>query len=91
MNIGRKIMAIVIEDIQVESLAKQLAVAEGISVTEVLRESLQSLAGVRGPRKASLRERLAALAREVDNMPSRVSPDHRSDNEIFGYNEHGTW
>jgi hypothetical protein len=86
-------MAIVIEDVQVESLAKQLAAAEGVSVTEVLRESLRSLAGVRGliPRKEPLRERLAALAREIDNMPTRVPLDHRNDDEILGYNEHGTW
>jgi hypothetical protein len=41
-------MAIVIEDIQMERLAEQIAVAEGVSVTEVLRESLISLAGLRG-------------------------------------------
>lgn len=86
-------MAIVIEDIQMEHLAKQIATAEGVSVTEVLRESLFSLAGLRGviARKAPLRERLAALAREVDAIPARVPPAHRSDDEILGYNEHGVW
>jgi len=64
-------MAIVIEDVQVERLAEQLASAEGVSVAEVVRESLLSLANLRGviARKPALRERLATLAREVDGLP----------------------
>ena len=86
-------MAIVIEDAQLEQLAEQIAVAEGVSVAEVLRESLLSLAGQRGlpTPKAPLRDRLAALAREVDAVPARVPADRRSDEEILGYNEHGAW
>ena len=84
-------MAIVIEDLQMERLAQQLAKAEGVTVTEVVRESLLSLAGIRGlvAKKPPLRQRLAALAREVDALPHR--PDARSDNDILGYNEHGAW
>ncbi len=86
-------MAIVIEDAQLELLAQQLAVVEGVSVAEVLRESLQSLAGLRGlaTRKAPLRERLAALASEVDAVPQHQPVDTRSDDEILGYNTHGVW
>ena len=60
-------MAIVIDDIQIEHLAEQIARAEGVSVAEVMREGLMSLADLRGvvARKSPLRERLAALAREV--------------------------
>ncbi|QDQ26122.1 hypothetical protein FNU76_07000 [Chitinimonas arctica] len=85
-------MAIVIEDLQLERLAQQIATAEGVSVTEVVREGLMSLAGLRGlpAKKPALRERLTALAREVDAVPHRPS-DGRSDNDILGYNEHGTW
>jgi len=85
-------MAIVIDDAQMERLAQQIAKAEGVSVTEVVRESLLSLAGRRGvaAKKPPLRERLAALAREVDAVP-RLPADPRSDNEILGYNEHGAW
>ena len=74
-------MAIVIEDIQMERLAEQIAVAEGVSVTEVLRESLISLAGLRGltTRKAPLRERLAALAKEVAAVPAPLSLIHISE------------
>lgn len=85
-------MAIVIEDAQVERLAEQLASAEGVSVAEVVRESLLSLANLRGvaARKPALRARLAALAREVDAVP-RGPADGHSNNEVLGYNEHGTW
>lgn len=86
-------MAIVIEDLQMEQLAQQLAKVEGITVTEVVREGLLSLAGIRGltAKKQPLRERLAALAREVDALPRHTPTDNRSDNEILGYDEHGTW
>ncbi|MGD0960427.1 MAG: type II toxin-antitoxin system VapB family antitoxin [Methylomonas sp.] len=86
-------MAIVIEDLQMEQLARQLANAEGATVTEVVRESLLSLAGIRGltANKLPLRERLAVLAAEVDALPHRSPADNRSDNDILGYNEHGVW
>ncbi len=41
-------MAIVIEDLQMEQLAHQIARAEGVSVIEAVRESLLFLAGMRG-------------------------------------------
>lgn len=86
-------MAIVIEDVQIERLAQTIASAEGLSVAEVVRESLLSLAGQRGVEAArpALRERLAALAREVDAVPARTPADMRSDDEILGYDEHGAW
>lgn len=86
-------MALVIEDVQLERLAEQIAVAEGVSVAEVVRESLLSLAGLRGlvARKTPLRDRLTALAREVDAVPQRIPADTRSDNDILGYDEHGGW
>jgi hypothetical protein len=41
--------------------------------------------------KATLRERLSALAREFDAIPARIPSDARSDDEILGYNEQGVW
>ncbi len=86
-------MAILIEDVQMEKLAEQIAVAEGVPVAEVLREGLLSLAGQRGlvTRKAPLRERPAALALEVNAVPARMPADTRSDDEVLGYNEYGAW
>ena len=80
-------MAIVIEDLQIENLARQMAFVEGVSVDNVLRESLLLLANLRGfaARNTPLRERLAALAKEVDAIPPRVPSDKRSDDEILGY------
>jgi hypothetical protein len=86
-------MAIVIEDTQMERLAQQIAAAQGVTIVDVLRESLTSLADLRGlpTQKAPLRERLAALAQEVDAIPPRTPADMRSDNEVLGYNELGVW
>ena len=86
-------MAIVIEDARMERLAQQIAAAEGVTIADILRESLTSLAGLRGlpTQKAPLRERLTALAQEVDAIPPRTPADMRSDDEILGYNELGAW
>ena len=80
-------MAIVIEDMQVEQLAQKLAADAGVTVTEVLRASLLSLAGLRRSNpvvKKTLRERLAALVLEVDALPKSAA-DNFSDNNILGY------
>jgi hypothetical protein len=84
-------MAILIEDVQMEHLAHQIAKAEGVSVNDVVKKGLLSLANLRGllPRKQPLRERLTALAHELDALPA--STDKRSDNEVLGYNESGSW
>ena len=88
-------MALVIEDPQTERLARQMALTEGVSVDEVVRESLACLAEQRQhsriPERPPLRERLAALAREVDALPPKQPADSRSDDEILGYDEHGVW
>jgi hypothetical protein len=86
-------MTIVIEDFQMEQLAQQLANAKGVTVTEVVRESLLSLARIRGltAKKPPLRDRLATLAAEVDALPHRSPADNRSDNDILGYDEQGVW
>lgn len=86
-------MTIVIKDLQMEELAQRLAKAEGVTVTEVVREGLLSLADIRGvvTEKPALRERLDTLAAEVDALPHRSPTDNRSDNDILGYDEHGVW
>ena len=83
-------MTIVIDDMQTEQLARQLASTQGVSITEVVRESLQALAKLRPiPRQTStLRERLNALAREVDALPPAPA-NCLQDDEILGYDRHG--
>jgi hypothetical protein len=58
----------VIEDIKLEQLIEKIAKADGVSVTEVLQESLNSLITLRGviDRKARLQECLAELKRGID-------------------------
>jgi hypothetical protein len=68
-----------------ESLVRQTASSKGMSIQKLLRKSLMPLAQMRGlsAEKVSLRERLAALAKEVDAIPLRHD-------EILNYNEQGT-
>ncbi|MDR2924594.1 MAG: type II toxin-antitoxin system VapB family antitoxin [Azoarcus sp.] len=86
-------MVIVIEDAKMERLAQQIAAAEGVTIADILRESLTSLAGLRGlpVQKAPLRERLASLAQEGDAILPRTPADMRSDDAILSYNEFGAW
>ena len=86
-------MSIVIDDPRLEQLAQQLATAEGTTVESVVRESLMSRAGRRGLtlHERPLRERLTDLAREVDALPAKRSPDRRTAEEIVGYDERGQW
>jgi hypothetical protein len=85
-------MNIVIEDPQIEHLVRRIAAAEGVSVEAVVRASLVSLAGMHGiPAHDSrpMRDRLAALALEVDAVPR--STDDRTDDQVLGYDERGLW
>lgn len=81
-----------IESPQVERLARRLADLDGTSVEAVVRDSVLALAGRRGvmpEKRPALRDRLAALAREVDAMPRGT--DTRRDDEVLGYDERGHW
>jgi hypothetical protein len=85
-------MSIVIKNPQIEGLARRIADLDGTSVETVLCDSVLALAGRRGvipEKRPALRDRLAALAREVDAMPRGT--DRRSDDEILGYDERGQW
>ncbi|MDR1423853.1 MAG: type II toxin-antitoxin system VapB family antitoxin [Azoarcus sp.] len=86
-------MTIMIEDAQMERLAESIAAADGVSVAEVMRAGLLSLAEMRGltPHRAPLRQRLAKLTQEIDAIPPQTPHDTRSDNEVLGYKEYGAW
>jgi hypothetical protein len=85
-------MNIVIDDPRIESLVRRIAAVDGVSVETVISESLVSLAKSRGVTPLDgkpLRERLAALACEADLVPRSL--DQRTDDDILGYDGHGTW
>jgi hypothetical protein len=58
-------MSLVIEDASMQRLAEELAGAKGVTVAEVIRDGLMSIAARRKlpAARPPLRERLAALAR----------------------------
>jgi antitoxin VapB len=81
-------MALNIRNREVEELATALARATGETKTEAVRRALRDrLARVRRERaKRRLADELDAIARECAALPVR---DHRSADEILGYDEHG--
>lgn len=81
-------MAISIKDNRTDLLAREVARKTGESLTEAIRvsleERLQRLSGRR--RVPTQREKLHEILAHIDALP-RV--DHRSEDEILGYDEHG--
>ncbi len=81
-------MALNIKDPVTDALARELSQETGESITEALRVALgERLARVR--RQASMGARSADLQRYVDRGRARATLDHRSAEEILGYDEHG--
>jgi antitoxin VapB len=81
-------MAISIKDNRTDLLAREVARQTGETLTEAIRvsleERLQRLSGRR--RVPTQREKLHEILAHIDALP-RV--DHRSEDEILGYDEHG--
>lgn len=82
-------MALSIKDPEADRLAREISRKTGETLTaavvESLRERLQRLrrAQAQGPR---LSDELLAIARRVSAMPVL---DHRSPEQLLGYDEHG--
>jgi antitoxin VapB len=86
-------MALNIKSAETDRLARELAALTGESITEAVRRALEKrLEQERRERDVLRRERLKAL---LDDVRARVSKlpvlDPRSDDEILGYNEIGTF
>jgi antitoxin VapB len=86
-------MALNIKSAETDRLARELAALTGESITEAVRRALEMrLEQERRERDVLRRERLKAL---LDDVRARVSKlpvlDPRSDDEILGYNEIGTF
>jgi antitoxin VapB len=85
-------MALNIKSAETDRLARELAALTGESITEAVTRALElRLEREREERDAS-RERLRAKLLEIAERAARYPIlDHRSDDEILGYNEWGTF
>jgi antitoxin VapB len=81
-------MALSIKDPETERLARNLARLTGENITTATRRAIEErLRRVGGQsRKAALLEDLAEIRRRWSAMPIQ---DHRTSDEILGYDEHG--
>lgn len=86
-------MALNIKSAETDRLARELAALTGESITEAVTRALeQRLERERRQRDVLRRERLKARFDEICERASKLPVlDPRSDDEILGYNEHGTF
>jgi antitoxin VapB len=82
-------MALNIKSKEADRLARELAERTGESITEAVIKALQErLRYIDRPRRMARSEAIRAIQERVARLPVL---DHRSDEEILGYNEDGTW
>jgi antitoxin VapB len=81
-------MALSIKDPETEKLARTLAERTGESITAATRRAIEDRLRRTGSqaRKAALLEDMEAMQRRLDALPVL---DHRSPDEIIGYDENG--
>ncbi len=81
-------MALNIKSRETEQVVRELARRTGLSITEAVHqaasEKLKAIDADKEARKAALRE----IIERVRNLPVL---DNRTDDEILGYNERGTF
>lgn len=84
----RKVTPLNIKDPEVYRLARELAAATGESMTEVVRQSLRER--LRREKHSQAENLTLEKLREIaDRCASRPVLDHRSDEDIIGYDKHG--
>jgi antitoxin VapB len=81
-------MALSIKNPETEQLARQVAQVTGESLTEAIQKSLKERLErlSRQQRHHFMRSEIDEILRRVDALPIL---DHRSPDEIIGYDEHG--
>lgn len=79
-------MAISIRNPEVEALARDLASRSGIGMTEVILEALKERKQRLDGEREEKYQRIMAIVARVDQLPIL---DHRTPDEILGYNEYG--
>lgn len=85
-------MNLVLEDPQTVEIARKLALAEGVTVEQAIRLSLEAAAARVGlAPERSVDETLAELRKWAQEHIRRAPGDTASVDEILGYGEHGVW
>jgi antitoxin VapB len=85
-------MAITIRSPEADRLARELASLNGESITEAVTNALRErLTRRRAVDRVTRRKRLAALRAMRAAAAGQQPADPRSDDEILGYNEFGTF
>jgi antitoxin VapB len=85
-------MAITIRSPEADRLARELAAVTGESVADAVTNALRErLERQRAVDRATRQRRLAALRAMRTAVAGQAVADHRSDDEILGYNEQGTF
>ena len=79
-------MALSIRNPEVEALARDLASRAGTGITEVILEALKERKSRLESEKEARYERIMAILSRVDQLPIL---DHRTPEEIVGFNEFG--
>ena len=84
--------ALNIRDPEVHELARQLAARTGESMTEAVRTALvERLQRTGGPTEAEIERRRRAILELAAQLRRNKVDDPAGDDEILGYNEHGTF
>lgn len=86
-------MALNIKSAAADRLARELAALTGESITETVTRSLEHrLQQQRAERDVHRRERLRAALNEIRKRTAKLPVlDNRTDDEILGYNDIGTF
>ncbi len=85
-------MALNIKSAEADRLARELAAITGESITEAVTKALESRLAQERRKQRGSREELRQALREISERCARYPVlDPRSDDEILGYNDIGTF
>ncbi len=85
-------MALNIKSAETDRLARELAALTGESITEAVTRALAARLDQERRQRESSRDELRRKLHEIAQRAARHPVlDHRSDDEILGYNELGTF
>ncbi|HVZ02721.1 MAG TPA: type II toxin-antitoxin system VapB family antitoxin [Dongiaceae bacterium] len=82
-------MALSIKDPEADRLARELAEVTGQSLTEAITMALKEQLRVVRPDNRTKAQRLADIMKIIDDFRAHKTGDHRSADEIIGYDERG--